>query len=105
MNDLIIRDAEGQAIATKETLEKIRDFETKIKELKAKEEELKTRLLQEMEEKGVISLKSDILDLTYIEATTRESLDTKTLKKELPDIYNTYCKISPVKASIRIKVK
>ena len=105
MNDLIIRDAEGQAIATKETLEKIRDFEEAIKELKAKEEVLKTRLLQEMEEKGVISLKSDILDLTYIEATTRESLDTKTLKKELPDIYNAYCKISPVKASIRIKVK
>lgn len=103
--DLITRTEAGDIVATKEAIETIRDFEIKIKELKEKEDELKKRLIAEMEANKVLSLKSDLLSITYVAPTTRESLDSKTLKEELPDIYDAYCKISPVKASVRIKVE
>ncbi len=105
MDDLIVRNAEGNYEALPAIMENIRDFELGIKKLKEAEDELKTKLLEEMEAKGLLSLKNDFLTITYVAPTTRESLDTKTLREELPDIYNSYCKITPVKSNVRIKVK
>ena len=58
-----------------------------------------------MESKGIIKLDTDELTISYVAPTDRETLDTKALREELPDIYDTYAKISPVKSSIRIKLK
>lgn len=58
-----------------------------------------------MESKGIIKLDTDELTISYVAPTDRETLDTKALREELPDIYDTYVKISPVKSSIRIKLK
>jgi len=84
---------------------KIAEFERQVKEIKAKEDELKQAILAEMESKNIIKLDTDDLTISYVAPTTRETLDSKTLKEELPDIYDTYIKISPVKASVRIKLK
>ena len=43
--------------------------------------------------------------ISYVPATDRESLDTKLLKKECPDVYNEYVKISEVKSSVRVNVR
>lgn len=88
-----------------ETSIELAKFETQIKELKEKEEELKEMILEEMTEKGILKLDTPELTITRKMPTTRESLDTKALKAELPDIYDTYVNISNVKGSITIKVK
>lgn len=93
------------AILDRETATKIAEFERMAKELKAKEDKLKKAILKEMESKQLIKLDTDNLTITYIVPTERESLDSKTLREELPDIYDAYVKISPVKPSIRIKLK
>lgn len=93
------------AILDRETATKIAEFEQMAKEIKAKEDELKKAILKEMESKQLIKLDTDNLTITYIAPTERESLDSKTLREELPDIYDAYVKISPVKPSIRIKLK
>ena len=93
------------AILDGTTAKHIAEFERMAKEIKAKEDTLKAAILAEMESKGVIKLETDELNITYVAPTERETLETKTLREELPDIYDAYVKISPVKASIRIKLK
>lgn len=92
-------------VLKEETSIALATFEKKIKELKEQEEELKERLLNEMESKGILKVDTPELTITRKAPTTKESLDSKLLKAELPDIYDTYVKISPVKGSITIKVK
>ena len=93
------------AILDRETATKIAEFERMAKEIKAKEDELKKAILKEMESKQLIKLDTDNLTITYIAPTERESLDSKTLREKLPNVYDAYVKISPVKPSIRIKLK
>lgn len=93
------------AILDGDTAVKIAEFEKRVKELKAKEDKLKKLILEEMETKGIIKLNTDVLSITYVAPTERESLDSKKLREELPDIYDTYINIKPVKSSIRIKLK
>lgn len=93
------------AILDGTTAKHIAEFERMAKEIKAKEDELKKEILKEMESKGIIKLDTDELTISYVAATERESLDSKTLKTELPDIYDAYIKMTPVKPSIRVKLK
>ena len=85
--------------------DQIVDFFSFVSELKKKEAELKEMLLDEMEKNGVIQIDIGKLLISYVPATDRESLDTKLLKKECPDVYNEYVKISEVKSSVRVKVR
>ena len=93
------------AILDGTTAKHIAEFERMAKEIKAKEDALKKAILEEMESKGLIKIDTDELAITYVAPAERETLDTKTLRDELPDIYDAYVKISPVKSSIRIKLK
>jgi hypothetical protein len=61
--------------------------------------------LQAMEENGVIKLENELLSVSYVAEYEKETLDTAKLKKELPEIYDGYIKMSKVKASVRIKAK
>lgn len=93
------------AVLTEGTAEKIVEFERIVKDIKEKEEALKSAILEEMRANNLIKLETDELILTYVAPTTRESLDSKALRAELPQIYDTYCKLSTVKESLRIKIK
>ena len=104
MNELITS-VEGVAILNPDTAKQIAEFERRAKEIKDAEDKLKEAILAEMESKGIIKLDTDTLTISYVAPTTRESLDGKTLKEELPYIYDAYVKLSPVKSSIRLKVK
>ena len=103
----LIKITNGISILDAETSEKIAQFERQLKVIKEQEELLKKAILEEMECKGIIKLEDEIngISITYVAETTRETFDSKKFKKENPDVYDEYVKISPVKSSIRIKVK
>lgn len=75
------------------------------KELDAKDKVLRQELQEAMDKYGVKKFENDILKITYVEPTTRTSIDSARLKKELPAIAEKYSKISQVKGSVRIEVK
>ena len=102
--EIIVRN-EDKYVLTSDTSKKIAEIEIKMKALKAKEEELKQMILKEMEEKNLLKLDAEELSISYIAPSERETFDSKALKEELPDVYDIYIKFSPVKSSIRIKLK
>lgn len=83
----------------------IESLKKKIDEAEKEKEELQNAFLQKMEETGTKSIVTEFCKITYIEAKTRTSLDTKRIKEELPDVYEAYKTTSNVKASIRITIK
>lgn len=106
MNELI-RMQNGTSLLDIETSNKIASFEKLIKELKEQEEALKEAIKAEMEAKGLLKVEDEIngITISYVAETMRESFDSKKFKAENPDVYDEYIRFSPVKSSIRIKVK
>lgn len=102
-NELV--DVNGKVLVTQEAVQAIVDIEKKIAELKKVQDTYKEELKAAMENNDIIKFDNDLLTVTYVAETTAERLDSKALKAECPDVYNAYCKISKVKASIRLKVK
>lgn len=88
-----------------EVSKKVAEFKKAIKEIKEKEEELKQNILSEMESKNILKLETDDLTITYIAPAERETFDSKKFREENSDLYDEYVKFSPVKSSIRVKVK
>ena len=78
---------------------------TEEQEINHQESELKKAILEEMEAKNILKLETEELAITYIAASYRETFDSKSLRKDQPDIYDEYVKISPVKSSVRVKVR
>ena len=103
MNEMIIYKDESP-ILNPETAKLFADYERKMKELKEQEENIKEAILKEMEAKGVIKLESEEIKITYIAPTDRETFDSKKFRSDNPDLYDEYVKITPVKASLRVKV-
>lgn len=101
----LIRIENGVGFLDPEAIERIVVLERVVKAAKDAEEKLKAAILDEMENKGIIKLDSDRLAITYVAPTTRERFDSKALRADLPEVYDAYAKISPVKASVRIKLK
>lgn len=79
-----------------ETLTAIEVMEEKIKGIKE-------QILKEMEERQINQIKLGKRVISYIAPTTRESVDSKKLKSEYPEIWNKCKKESKVNSSIRIK--
>lgn len=88
-----------------EVSKKVAEFEKAPKEIKEKEEKLKQNILSEMEIKNILKLETDDLTITYIAPAERETFDSKKFREENSDLYDEYVKFSPVKSSIRVKVK
>lgn len=87
-------------------LHKTIEYHKKQVELADKQlEELKQVLLLAMENNGIKTLENDLLKITYVAPTTRTSIDSAKLKKELPEIAEKYQKTSNVKASVRITLR
>ena len=104
MNELIIKNENG-LILNHEVSKQIAEFEKQAKAIKEAEDNLKALILAEMEANGIVKLETSELAITYAAETYRESFDSKALKADDENTYNKYIKISPVKSSIRIKVK
>ena len=100
----LIKVENGIGILNAEVSKNIAKFEKTIKEIKEKEE-LKQNILTEMENKNILKLETDDLTITYIAPAERETFDSKRFREDNPDLYDEYVKFSPVKSSIRVKVK
>jgi len=83
----------------------IADIEAKAKAYAAERDQLKDGLLALMQQNGVKTFETDRLKLSVREASTRTTLDSAAVKKDLPEVFEKYAKTSPVKASLTIKIK
>lgn len=104
MNNLVRLDNGEYGLAS-DVIVTIMAIEKEIKKLKELQDNYKEQLLRDMEENEVLKIDIPELTITRKMPTTRESLDTKLLRAELPDVYDEYVRISDVKGSITIKVK
>ena len=86
-------------------MKQVAELNNQKKELEEQEKKVREALEVAMKQYGIKSFENDILKVTYVAATTKTSVDSAKLKKELPDIYTKYSKTSDVKASVRISVK
>lgn len=103
MQAIIKFDENGQLAV--DTIKYIAETERNLKEAKEQEEQMKAQLLEAMEQNGIIKIENDNVLINYVAPTESERLDTKAFKENCPDLYDEFVKFSPVKASIRIKVK
>lgn len=103
MDELIVYEG-NTALLNRDVAVKLAEFERMAKEVKVKQDELKQKILEEMESKGIVSIKSPELTISYVAPTSRETFDSKTFRKDHPDLYDEYVNISLVKASVRMKV-
>lgn len=101
MNEIVLVNNALSAELSKD----IAELEVIAKEYESKKKAVRDQLKRVMEESGIVKIEDDNLTITYIGETTQEKLDTKALKKELPDIYDAYCKITPKSACIKVEVK
>ena len=95
----------GTAVLNAEAVRKIAEFENTMKKLKQAEDKLKKDILAEMEEKDIVKIENETMTISYIGATGRETFNSKKFRADNPNLYDEYVTISPVKSSIRIKVK
>lgn len=75
------------------------------KQIEDQEKEMRVQLMAAMEKHGVKSFENDDVKFTYVAPTTRTTIDSAKLRKDLPDVAAKYSKTSNVSASIQIKVK
>lgn len=93
---------QSKAIAV---MQGIAELDRQKKMLEAQDKNLRQELQEAMDKYGVKKFENDILKITYVEPTTRTTIDSARLKKELPAVADKYSKTSQVKASVRIEVK
>lgn len=86
-------------------MQKIVDLNIQKKQLEAQDKDVRQQLEKVMGEYGIKQFENDLLKVTYVEPTTRTTIDSTKLKKELPAIAEKYTKVSQVKGSVRIEVK
>lgn len=101
---------EETAVATMQTeaaaiIKAVADLTLKKKEIEEQEKEMRVQLVAAMEKYGVKSFENDDVKFTYVAPTTRTSIDSAKLKKDLPDVAEKYSKTSKVSASVKITVK
>lgn len=96
---------ENGYVLDKGTMDEIKEIEKLSKALKERQDKVRAELQKVMEDNNIIKFESDEIVVNYIAPTTRESFDSKQLKADNPDLYDLYVKLSPVKATIKIKVK
>lgn len=101
----LIKVEEGNAILNISTSKQLYEFEKAMKELKEQEDEIKEAILKEMEDKNIKKIENENLLISYIAPSDRETFDSKTFRAEHSDMYDEYVKFTPVKSSVRIKLK
>lgn len=89
----------------KEIISAISDLTVAKKQIEDREKEMRSKLVEAMERYDVKSFENEVVKFTYIAPTTRTTIDSAKLKKDLPDVAAKYSKTSAVSASVKITVK
>lgn len=93
---------EYAAAATIQTIANIASNKNKLDE---QEKEMRKKLEETMDLYGIKSFENELIKITYVEPTTRTTVDSAKLKKKYPDVFKECSKVSEVKGSVRINVK
>lgn len=101
MSDLI-KVENNEVIVAQELIDEITKTEMMAKEVKDRQDEMKSAILKAMEENGIKQIKNDMFTISYTEAHTSERFDSTAFKKDMPNLYEKFLKESNVKSSIRI---
>ena len=104
MND-IIKVEDGNAVMSMEFMTHMLDVKDQLKKLKEIDDANNEMLLEAMEKHHLIKFENDAILVNYIAPTDRETFNTKKFKEQCPDVYDAYCTMKPVKASVRVKAK
>lgn len=104
INNLIVKKEDNYQLADA-IVSELKLIDEQEKRLKETKEKIREILLKEMEEKNILKLDNENISITYIAPAERETFDSKRFREDNPDLYDEYVKFSPVKSSIRIKVK
>ena len=104
MNELVKLE-NGKYGLVKDAVDTITTIENEIKKLKEMQDNYKEQLLKVMEENDILKIEIPELTITRKAPTTRETLDSKSLKADMPEIYDEYVRLTDVKGSITIKLK
>lgn len=86
-------------------LKQLQDLEVQAAKIDEAKKKLREDLLNAMEKHGVAKWDNEVMTVTYTAPTTRTTIDSDKLKKEMPEVANKYSKTSNVKSSIRVKLK
>ena len=103
--DKLIKIEQNTALLNPEVSSQLAEFERMAEEIKAKQKALKDKILAEMEERGILKIETDELVINYVAPYSKESFDSKAFRKDNPDLYDEYVKISTVSSSVRMKLK
>lgn len=81
--------------------------EIKREEKVAKEnaEKCRAALMTEMERQGIYSYETEKVRVTYRAGYDRVEVDSTKLRRELPQVYGEYSKVTKVKPTVEIKIK
>lgn len=108
MNEIIVRNGKELAIRP-EIAQELANLTDISKGVEERLKELKKGLYAEMEANGIIKVTSDTgnrkITISYIAPTEAESLNTKALRDDLPDVYNAYIEMKKKAGSIRVTIK
>ena len=83
---------------------KKKEIEVIEKEIADIENNLKLELLPKMEDMNIKNDISNGINASLINSYTKSSIDTSRLKKEDPDTYNKYLKVTNVSSYITLKI-
>lgn len=104
MNE-IIKMEDGNAVMSLEFMTHMLNVKDQLKKLKEIDDANNEMLLEAMEKHHLIKFENDAILVNYIAPTDRETFNTKKFKEQCPDVYDAYCTMKPVKASVRVKAK
>ena len=102
--ELIVLNNEGYSLNEFVSIE-LATLEKEAKRIKEIQDNYKKAILEEMEAKQIIKIDTPEVLVSYVAPTDRETFDSKKFKEDHQDLYDEYVNMSPVKSSIRIKVK
>ena len=105
MNNELVKVENGEIVVAQDFTRAYAEFQKKALEMDLKLKEVKEKMKIAMEENNRLTYEDDFIKITYRKASTRTTVDSAKLKKELPDIYEEYSKTSNVSSSISVEAK
>lgn len=95
----------SQIAAIEEAERIIEQADAMMKEAKKRMAEINEAIIKAMEGNGIKTFESGNVRISYIAPSTRETIDSARLKKEMPSVAKEFTKTTETKASLRITLK
>ena len=90
--------------AYQDLMEELININSAKKQLEEREKAIKEVILQQMKQQGCDKWGNDLIEFSRKAAYERTSIDTTALKKQMPEVYESFKKVTKVAESITYKV-